>query len=96
MVFRVIQEALQNSHKHAEATKIEVDLQQRSNGPLVVSVTDNGKGFNPKLVRQRQPSSAGLVNMRERAATVGGTFQIDSKPGSGTTVTLTLPMPKAP
>jgi two-component system sensor histidine kinase DegS len=96
VVFRVIQEALQNIHKHAEATAITVDLQQRHGGPLVVSVSDNGKGFNPKLVRQRQPSTSGLVSMRERAATVGGTLQIDSKPGSGTIVTLTLPMPKVP
>lgn len=96
VVFRVIQEALQNIHKHAEATKIGVDLQHRQDGPLVVTITDNGKGFSPKLARQRQPSSSGLVNMRERAATIGGTFQIDSKPGSGTTITLTLPMPKVP
>jgi two-component system sensor histidine kinase DegS len=96
VVFRVIQEALQNIHKHAEATAITVDLQQRQGGPLIVSVSDNGAGFNHKQVRQRQPSSSGLVSMRERAATVGGTLQIDSKPGSGTTVTLTLPMPKVP
>ncbi|MFL5733364.1 MAG: sensor histidine kinase [Chloroflexia bacterium] len=96
VVFRVIQEALQNIHKHADASSIIVDLQQRKGGPLVVNVVDNGKGFNPKQVRQRQPSSSGLVSMRERAATVGGTLAIDSKPGSGTTVTLTLPMPKVP
>jgi two-component system sensor histidine kinase DegS len=94
VVFRVVQEALQNIHKHGEATQISVDLQQRPDGPLVVTVTDNGKGFNPEQVRQRQPSSSGLVNMRERAATVGGTLLINSKPGAGTTVTLNLPMPK--
>jgi len=91
VVFRVIQEALQNIHKHAEATKIEVDLTHRADGPLTVNVHDNGKGFNPKLARQRQPSSSGLVSMRERAATVGGTLQIDSTPGSGTTISLSLP-----
>ena len=94
VVFRVVQEALQNIHKHGEATQISVDLQQRPDGPLVVTVTDNGKGFDPEQVRQRQPSSSGLVNMRERAATVGGTLLINSKPGAGTTVTLNLPMPK--
>jgi two-component system sensor histidine kinase DegS len=95
VVFRVIQEALQNIHKHAVASRVEVDLQQRAGGPLVVTITDNGQGFNPKVARQRQPSSSGLVNMRERAATVGGTLQIDSSPGEGTTITLVLPMPKA-
>lgn len=94
VVFRVVQEALQNIHKHAEATHVSVDIQQRPGGPLVVEVADNGKGFNAKQVRQTQPSSSGLVNMRERAATAGGTLQIDSKPGAGTTITLTLPMPK--
>ena len=94
-VFRIIQEALQNIHKHAEATKVEVDIQQRPSGPLVVSITDNGKGFDPKLARQRRPSSSGLVSMKERAATVGATLNIDSKPGIGTTITLTVPMPKA-
>ena len=94
VVFRVIQEALQNIHKHAEATQIAVDLQQRKGGPLTVTVADNGKGFNPEQARQRQPSSSGLVNMTERAATVGGTLQIESNPGEGTTITLVLPMPK--
>lgn len=95
VVFRVVQEALQNIHKHAEATKIEVNLQKRQGGPLVVSIADNGRGFDPKTARQSRTSSAGLVSMRERAATVGGTLKIDSKPGVGTTITLVLPMPKA-
>ena len=94
VVFRVIQEALQNIHKHAEATNIGIDLAQRKGGPLVVTINDNGKGFNPTQVRQRQPSSSGLVSMKERAATVGGTLQIDSTAGTGTTIALVLPMPK--
>jgi two-component system sensor histidine kinase DegS len=94
VVFRVIQEALQNIHKHAEASNITIDLQQREGGPLTLNVSDNGKGFNPKQARQRQPSSSGLVSMRERAATVGGTLQVESTPGAGTTITMVLPMPK--
>jgi two-component system sensor histidine kinase DegS len=95
VVFRVIQEALQNIHKHAEATRVEINMQQRPGGPVVVTISDNGKGFDPKLVRQSRPSSSGLVSMKERAATVGGTLKIDSRPGTGTTVTLVLPMSKA-
>jgi two-component system sensor histidine kinase DegS len=94
VVFRVIQEALQNIQKHAAATRVEVDIQRPRNGPLVVSISDDGKGFNPKAVRQSRTTSAGLVSMMERAATVGGTLKIDSSPGVGTTVTLVLPMPK--
>jgi signal transduction histidine kinase len=91
----VVQEALQNIHKHAEATKIEVTMQQRQGGPLMVSIADNGKGFDPKAARRNRPSSSGLVSMTERAATVGGTLKIDSKPESGTSITLELPMPKS-
>jgi two-component system sensor histidine kinase DegS len=91
VVFRIIQEALQNIHKHAEATSVTVNIQQRSGGPLTLTIADNGKGFDPKSVRTASPSSSGLVGMRERAATVGGTLKVESRSGIGTTVTLVLP-----
>lgn len=94
VVFRVIQEALQNIHKHAEANSITIDVQQRPGGPLSVNIVDDGHGFDTKRVRQGRTGSSGLVSMRERAATVGGTLKVESRPGSGTTVTLVLPMPK--
>ncbi|MEO8285706.1 MAG: sensor histidine kinase [Chloroflexota bacterium] len=94
VVFRVIQEALQNIHKHADADQVVVNLQQRPRGPLIVTIADNGKGFDSKLVRQGRTASSGLVSMRERAATVGGTLKVESRNGTGTTITLTLPMPK--
>jgi two-component system sensor histidine kinase DegS len=94
VVFRVIQEALQNVQKHAQASLVEVNVQHRPGGPLVVTVTDDGIGFDPKLVRQSRTGSSGLVSMRERAATVGGTLKVDSRSGTGTTITLVLPMPK--
>ncbi|MDQ5822922.1 MAG: sensor histidine kinase [Chloroflexota bacterium] len=91
VVFRIIQEALQNIHKHAEATSVTINIQQRSGGPLTLTISDNGKGFDSKSVRTTSPSSSGLVGMRERAATVGGTLKVDSRSGIGTTVTLVLP-----
>lgn len=91
VVFRIIQEALQNIHKHAEASRVEINVQQRPNGPLTLTVSDNGKGFDLKSVRKISPASSGLVGMRERAATVGGTLKMESKSGIGTTVTLVLP-----
>ncbi len=94
VVFRVIQEALQNIHKHANATRIEINAQQRRDGPLTVTISDNGQGFDPASVLRSRPSSSGVVSMRERAATTGGTLKVDSKAGAGTTVTLVLPMPK--
>ena len=54
---------------------------QRPGGPLVVTITDNGVGFDPKLVRQSRTGSSGLVSMRERAATVGGTLKADNRGG---------------
>jgi two-component system sensor histidine kinase DegS len=94
VVFRVIQEALQNIHKHAEANVVTIDVQQRPGGPLSVNIADDGRGFDTKRVRQGRTGSSGLVSMRERASTVGGTLKVDSRPGNGTTVTLVLPMPK--
>ncbi len=94
VVFRVIQEALQNIHKHAEASAVTIDIQQRTGGPLSVTITDDGRGFDTKRVRQGRTGSSGLVSMRERAATVGGTLKVESRPGDGTTITLVLPMPK--
>lgn len=94
VVFRVIQESLQNIHKHSEATRIVIKIGHKASGPVVVSITDNGRGFDLRSTRQRRPSSSGLVSMRERAATVGGTLKVESKANAGTTVSLTLPMPK--
>jgi two-component system, NarL family, sensor histidine kinase DegS len=94
VVFRVIQEALQNIQKHAGAESVVVNVQQRPNGPLIVTIADDGKGFDPKMARLGRTGSSGLVNMRERAATVGGTLKMESRPGGGTTITLTMPMPK--
>ena len=94
VVFRIVQEALQNVHKHAEASQVDINVQRRPNGPLVVTISDDGRGFNHKSVRQNRPTSSGLVSMRERAATVGATLKIDSKPDAGTVITLTMPMPK--
>ncbi|MDQ3930533.1 MAG: sensor histidine kinase [Chloroflexota bacterium] len=91
VVFRIIQEALQNIHKHAEATSITINIQQVPGGSFTLTISDNGKGFDPKSVRTASPSSSGLVGMRERAATVGGTLKVYSRSGIGTTVTLVLP-----
>jgi two-component system sensor histidine kinase DegS len=74
VVFRVIQEALQNVHKHAEATRVLIKIEQKANGNCLVSISDNGKGFDLRSGRQRRPSSSGLVSMRERASTVVGTL----------------------
>ncbi len=88
-VYRVMQEALQNVHKHANATSVGV-VWQRSSASWVLHVTDDGIGFD--LVKAaRRAKSVGLLSMRERAELIGGTLQIQSTPGNGTAVTLLLP-----
>ncbi len=91
-VYRVMQEALQNVHKHAHASAVGMAW-SRANDTWVLHVTDDGMGFD--LVKAaRHKKSVGLLSMRERAELIGGTLQIQSTPGKGTAVTLLLPVEK--
>ena len=91
-VYRVMQEALQNVHKHAHASAVGMAW-SRSNDSWVLHVTDDGMGFD--LVKAaRHKKSVGLLSMRERAELIGGSLQIQSTPGKGTAVTLLLPVEK--
>jgi signal transduction histidine kinase len=89
-LFRIVQEALSNVAKHAEASKVLVFM-DRGPETLRLSIADDGKGFSPQLV---SPPSAGcgwgLANMRERAEMIGGSFRVDSSPGAGTTISVDL------
>jgi len=94
---RVSQEALANTAKHAAASTVDVVVSYRPDA-VVVSVRDDGRGFDP--TRPPAPDGHapggsasggfGLVTMRERVATLGGTLDIVSAPGAGTAVTATL------
>ncbi|MBI3521647.1 MAG: sensor histidine kinase [Chloroflexi bacterium] len=89
-VYRVMQEALQNVHKHANATLVRLSW-ERNAARWRLSCQDDGQGFDlVKAARLRR--SVGLFAMRERAELIGGTLQIQSAPGQGTTVTLALPV----
>ncbi|TME68338.1 MAG: sensor histidine kinase [Chloroflexi bacterium] len=91
-VYRVMQEALQNVHKHAHASAVGMAW-SRANDSWVLHVTDDGMGFD--LVKAaRHKKSVGLLSMRERAELIGGSLQIQSTPGKGTAVTLLLPVEK--
>jgi signal transduction histidine kinase len=87
-VFRIAQEALQNAVRHSGAERIEVGLED-GGGRLRLSVGDDGDGFDASVpgLRGRR---LGLTSMEERAAELGGTLTVDSRPGAGTTVTLEL------
>ncbi len=92
-VYRIVQEALTNAARYAQCTHISVLLQTRDN-MLSVIVEDNGCGFKVDEVMNRQVgrTSLGLYGMIERAQLLGGTLDIESVPGRGTTIYLRVPL----
>jgi two-component system, NarL family, sensor histidine kinase DegS len=93
-VFRIIQEAINNAIKYSEASRIDVSLRQSDNF-ILISVKDNGKGFDEKLVEKRSvniESGRGFFNMYERTEYINGSLDVKSEPGKGTTITLTVPV----
>jgi len=90
--FRIVQEALTNIIRHAQARHVNIDL-HRDGAQLVLSVKDDGAGFDMVQMRERAVAggSLGVLGMQERANLVGGTLAIDSVPGQGSTVQLTCP-----
>jgi signal transduction histidine kinase len=88
--FRIAQEALTNVRKHGKASRVVVTLAQ-NNKTLCVSVRDGGVGFEPELACGER-SCFGLIGMRERAALVGGSCEIESNIGQGSVVTARLPL----
>lgn len=89
-VYRFIQEALNNSAKHAEATTQKI-LSSIVEGHLQIEVEDNGSGFDPRAV----PTGLGLVGLRERVAGLKGRLDIESRLGGGTILRMTLPITEA-
>lgn len=86
-LYRVIQEALTNIIKHSAASRVSI-LLQRKNGAVVAVVEDDGNGFDPSDTR---PDSLGLAGMSERVSLAGGRLQVETSPGSGTTVVAEMP-----
>jgi two-component system, NarL family, sensor histidine kinase DegS len=91
-IYRVMQEALQNVHKHAQASTVGI-VWQKSKDQWLMHCTDDGVGFDIVKVARRQ-RSVGLLAMRERAELIGARLQVQSTPGQGTAVTLMLPTSK--
>ncbi|MEX0800194.1 MAG: response regulator [Dehalococcoidia bacterium] len=91
-LFRIVQEALANSAKHADARKVRVTF-KRDEGLMSVEVRDWGKGFHKEELKRRrlQGRPVGLLGMRERASLVGGSVRIESTPGQGTRIVASVP-----
>lgn len=92
IVFRVVRELLLNAAKHSGAREASLEI-ERGDDELRIRVTDQGKGFDPAAVPAAGDDGGfGLEAARGRIANLGGRTRIDSRPGGGTTVTLTIPL----
>ena len=89
ILFRTVQEALNNSIKHSSATLIQISL-HFTPGQLQLTIQDNGKGFQMDAVEKHPENGSGLRNMQNRAKMIGGRLTFDSV--NGTTVYITLPI----
>jgi signal transduction histidine kinase len=88
-LFRIFQESIFNTARHANASKIFINLRQVNND-LVLDVTDNGKGITQNQLSD--PKSLGLLGMKERALILGGSVEIKSSMNNGTTVKAVIPL----
>ncbi len=88
-LYRIAQEALQNAQRHAAATHVNLRLESLPDR-IRLTVEDDGRGF---AIEDAAASRFGLVGMRERTRLLGGTFQIESSPGTGTRITAEVPLP---
>ncbi|HJS25643.1 MAG TPA: PAS domain-containing sensor histidine kinase [Actinomycetota bacterium] len=96
LAYRIVQEALSNSAKHASATSVNVSV-DTGGGQLRVEIGDDGVGFDPGKAREfLQSGRVGLASMRERVELANGTFMVHSAPGRGTTVLASLPLDAVP
>jgi PAS domain S-box-containing protein len=92
-IYRIVQEALTNIAKHAQAKEVTISLGKK-NAKLIIKVEDNGKGFILKTSATGEIYSqgVGILGMKERVYNVGGTFHIESKQGRGTNLLVEIPL----
>ena len=92
LAYRVVQEALSNVGKHADASAVSVQVEVDAS-QLRIEIEDDGVGFDSALVREfLRMGRVGLASMRERVELASGTFVVHSTPGRGTTILATLPL----
>ena len=92
-LFRIVQEALTNVRRHAQATEVEVKV-ENSKGAVEMLVRDNGRGFILDDLEDKPPGYHGLNIVKERAEMLGGTLNISTAPGEGTALMVSLPLDK--
>jgi signal transduction histidine kinase len=89
VVFRIVQEALTNILRHANATRVDITADEQA-GEFMLTIRDNGRGITDEA--KSQPLSLGLLGMQERAHLAGGTIDIQGAAGRGTTINLRIPV----
>ncbi len=96
-MYRITQEALTNVLKHARATAVSILIDRRPEAVRLV-IEDDGAGFDPNASRAQRttPGGLGLPGIKERAVLLGGDFRVESSPGEGTALYVTLPVPASP
>jgi signal transduction histidine kinase len=87
-IYLVAKEALNNVMKHAHAKEVRLRVRQMGK-QMEIEITDNGRGFEPDKTQSGRKGS-GLQNMRARMEGLGGQFRVESTPGNGTRLTLTI------
>lgn len=86
-IYRIVQEGLTNVARHARADAVEVQVERRPGSGVSLKLKDNGIGFDPHIVGR----GLGLLGMRERAEALNGTFSLETSPGNGVEINITLP-----
>jgi hypothetical protein len=92
-LFRVCQEALTNVTRHASASHVAIRL-DFSDGHVALTIKDNGRGITEEEIKRY--GSLGLLGMKERIAILGGTLDVEGKPGEGTTLAIQIPLDASP
>ena len=92
IVYRVVEEALNNALRHAQPRRVTIRLALRPDRLLHLSVEDDGRGFDPQTFQE----GLGLRTAAVRVQQLGGVWQLTSAPGRGTTLTAILPLPTEP
>ncbi|MFT3749659.1 MAG: PAS domain S-box protein [Agriterribacter sp.] len=88
-LFRIFQESLTNIARHANASTVQVDL-SKENELITLMIADNGRGFDMAIADQKR--TLGILGMKERSLALGGEYNINSKPGKGTTIWVSIPL----
>lgn len=88
-LFRIVQEAINNIIKHSKATKVLIDF-NRIDGNLLVNIEDNGVGFDASLIKEKK--GIGIQNIINRVKMINGNLAINSTPGRGTTIEISIPI----